>query len=138
VIQLPIKPELQKFYGREWSEVIRPAILKRANNRCEQCRVWNGVEVFRGGGGFWRMTGPGAPWHRNNGNVTTFEPMDEHKVRIVLTIAHLNHVSGDDRPENLKALCQWCHLDFDKTHHAETRSIRKDSSRPLLSSLVAP
>lgn len=46
--------------------------------------------------------------------------------------AHLNHVSGDDRDENLKALCQWCHLQYDKLQHHETRATRKDSARPLL------
>jgi hypothetical protein len=129
---LPIKPELRKFYGRQWADEIRPAILRRAGNRCEQCRVWNNVEVFRGEEGMWRVSGPHAPWHLNDGRLTMDKPMDEHRVRIVLTIAHLNHISGDDRPENLKALCQWCHLDFDKAHHAESRAIRKDASRPLL------
>jgi hypothetical protein len=60
---------------------------------------------------------------------TSFEP---RFVRTVLTIAHLNHVAGDDRDENLKALCQWCHLNYDKLHHKETRSARKDRKRPLL------
>ena len=54
------------------------------------------------------------------------------RIRLVLTIAHLNHISGDDRDENLKALCQWCHLNYDKAHHAETRAIRKDAARPIL------
>jgi len=53
------------------------------------------------------------------------------EVRIVLTIAHLNHKAGDDRDENLKALCQWCHLNFDAPHHKWTRSIRKDKARPM-------
>jgi hypothetical protein len=51
---------------------------------------------------------------------------------IVLTVAHLNHVAGDDRDENLAALCQWCHLHYDAEHHKETRSLRKDKGRPLL------
>jgi hypothetical protein len=51
---------------------------------------------------------------------------------VVLTVAHLNHTSGDDRPENLKALCQWCHLNHDACHHRETRGIRKDRTRAIL------
>lgn len=50
----------------------------------------------------------------------------------MLAVAHLNHVAGDDRDENLKALCQWCHLHWDQIHHKETRSSRKDAARPLL------
>jgi hypothetical protein len=53
-------------------------------------------------------------------------------VGIVLTCAHLNHTPGDDRDDILKLLCQWCHLSNDSQHHKETRSIRKDRERPLL------
>ncbi len=60
------------------------------------------------------------------------EPINRRQVLIVLTVAHLNHVAGDDRDENLLALCQWCHLNYDKLHHKETRSARKDAARPLL------
>lgn len=52
--------------------------------------------------------------------------------RIVLTIAHLNHNPADNRPENLAALCQRCHLNHDKEQHRETRKARKDAQRPLL------
>lgn len=38
--------------------------------------------------------------------------------RFTLTVAHLNHVPEDCRPENLKALCTVCHLRYDATHHA--------------------
>lgn len=55
----------------------------------------------------------------------------ERRVRIILTVAHLNHRPGDDRDENLKALCQWCHLNYDKLHHKETRSMRKDARTPI-------
>jgi len=37
---------------------------------------------------------------------------------IVLTIAHLNHDTTDNRDENLSALCQRCHLSHDKYLHA--------------------
>lgn len=53
-------------------------------------------------------------------------------IKVVLGVAHLNHTPGDDRDENLKALCQWCHLNYDKIHHRETRAARKDKARPLL------
>ncbi len=53
-------------------------------------------------------------------------------VGIILTCAHLNNVAGDDRDDNLKLLCQWCHLNRDAPFHKRTRSIRKDRERPLL------
>ncbi|WP_082478192.1 hypothetical protein [Microbacterium sp. Leaf320] len=46
--------------------------------------------------------------------------------RVVLTTAHLNHTPEDCRPENLKAMCQGCHLHYDKEHHAETRRRRTE------------
>lgn len=33
--------------------------------------------------------------------------------QLTLTVAHLNHVEGDCRPENLAALCAPCHLRYD-------------------------
>ncbi len=54
------------------------------------------------------------------------------RVLIVLTVMHLNHISGDDRDDNLKAACQWCHLNYDLNHHHESRATRKDQNRPIL------
>ena len=135
---MPIRPDLRHFYGREWKRVIRPRILARDRNRCKRCKAPNGIVVWRAKEGRWRFTECGASWHRANGNKTTFEPMDSHQVRIVLTIAHLNHNPSDNRDENLAALCQWCHLAHDKDHHAETRATRKDQARPLLSEQALP
>jgi hypothetical protein len=41
-------------------------------------------------------------------------------VKIVLTIAHLDHTPENCDPENLRAWCQRCHLRYDAAHHAET------------------
>lgn len=142
---MPIRADLKHFYGREWRLVIRPRILARAENRCEQCGVPNYAEVKRVRG-FWLEEGAswslgafrrwktptGGDWHEGHG-----DPLGRRRrVRIVLTVAHLNHKSGDDRDENLRAWCQWCHLHHDLEHHAETRAIRKDAARPLLAVAV--
>jgi hypothetical protein len=56
-------------------------------------------------------------------------------IRIVLAVCHVNHVCGDDREENLLALCQRCHLKLDEQPHVQgarqTRITKKDSHRPL-------
>jgi hypothetical protein len=41
---------------------------------------------------------------------------------VVLTVAHLNHEPEDCRDENLRAMCQGCHLHYDREHHARTRA----------------
>lgn len=147
---MPIKPELRKkFYGREWRTITRPRILTRAGNCCEQCKKpnrevvetvsWNSIGAPMM---LWR-TLRATWWGWSNGRFSEVRATDRffegaawrrdiRKVRVVLTIAHLNHTPGDDRDDNLKALCQWCHLNYDKLHHKQTRSARKDRTRPLL------
>lgn len=138
---MPIRPELREFYGPHWRTVVRPRILSRAGNRCEQCNKPNGYQVETFTDRYWcrmwwRPAGiKYASWRNFEGDFTCVSPPAAivRTVKVVLTVAHLNHVSGDDRDDNLKALCQWCHLNYDKVHHAETRAARKDATRPLLS-----
>lgn len=91
---MPIKPENRKRYPKDWGE-IRSAILERAGNRCEFCGVEN--------------------------HTMRLNPKTGKDVRIILTIAHLNHTPEDCRPENLRALCQKCHNTYDAEHRKETR-----------------
>jgi hypothetical protein len=144
---MPIRRELRHFYGAAWRKVTRPRILERAGNKCEQCGCPNHTDLGRIGG-FWLNVnvswkhGVRELWIQPDGSHYELSDLMDppgtlRKVRIVLTIAHLNHEAGDDRDENLKALCQWCHLNYDKLHHRETRSTRKDAARPLLQELSA-
>ena len=138
---VPIAKEFRHFYGRQWQEVTRPRILKRARNKCEECgkpnrqKVWVFSAFNRQ---FWRRTRKEC-WINCRTRALTLiaPPREQRRIRVVLTIAHLNHTPGDDRDENLKALCQWCHLHHDKEHHAETRAKRKDAARPLLQQMIA-
>jgi hypothetical protein len=149
---MPIRPELRHFYRGKAYEAFRARIVERAKNRCEQCgkpnhrRVWVYSTVYSGGkvqywtatkhdDARWRccLSGElerlfrrwGAEWHPCR------------RIRVICTLAHLNHTPGDDREENLMFLCQWCHLNYDRLHHKETRSQRKDAARPLLSDVRA-
>jgi 5-methylcytosine-specific restriction endonuclease McrA len=49
--------------------------------------------------------------------------------RVILTVAHLDHDTTNNARENLRALCQRCHLRYDKDHHkknaAKTRRMKK-------------
>lgn len=58
------------------------------------------------------------------------EPFDTHKR--TLTVAHLNHIEMDCRPENLKAMCAPCHLRYDAKHHALTRWKKKNKNQLCL------
>jgi len=46
---MPIKPENKGRYPADWKR-IRTAILERAGNCCEQCKVENGARIARGTG----------------------------------------------------------------------------------------
>lgn len=59
------------------------------------------------------------------------------KIRGQVGVAHLDHDPANNTPHNLKALCNWCHLNYDKTKHKRTREARKDAARPLLVEMTA-
>ncbi len=44
-------------------------------------------------------------------------PSQVRVTRVVLASAHLNHDPDDNRPRNLAALCQRCHMVHDATEH---------------------
>jgi hypothetical protein len=48
---------------------------------------------------------------------------------VILTVAHLNHTPMDCDPDNLRAMCQRCHLSYDRPRHlakqAANRRARK-------------
>jgi 5-methylcytosine-specific restriction endonuclease McrA len=50
-------------------------------------------------------------------------------VRIVLTVAHLNHTPEDCRDENLKALCQRCHNRYDAAERRRGMRSRAHAAR---------
>ncbi|MCW3675430.1 hypothetical protein [Burkholderia cenocepacia] len=134
---MPIKPENRGRYPANWP-AIRARILARANNRCEQCHVANGDTITRGvdkdAGTFQRFSGEGEVYAADDGRVLGFCRASEYSsngrwTTIVLTIAHLDHVPEHCDDDNLKALCQRCHLAYDAEHHranaAATRRARK-------------
>ncbi len=98
---MPIRPENRDRYPKNWKQ-IRAQILERAHNRCEFCGVEN--------------------------HTMRLNPKTGKEARIVLTVAHLNHVPEDCSPENLRALCQRCHNQYDAKHRAETRKLSRNKS----------
>lgn len=106
-------------YPPDWEER-RKRILKRANNCCEKCGVANGILVYSvklyGGGHEWFMWRNQAEamarclWKIEN----VGEPI-VRLVKVVLTIAHLDHdeENWNVEDERLEAMCQLCHLQYD-------------------------
>lgn len=116
----PIKAENRSRYPVNWTQ-IRARILKRARNRCEFCRVKNYAVGFRDESGrFWECNELAARMYCAAGRCL---------VRIILTIAHLDQMPENNRPGNLRALCQRCHLAHDRQHNvAKARATRERKS----------
>ena len=60
------------------------------------------------------------------------EPHPVTGSRVVLTVAHLDHMPENVTPGNLRALCQRCHLAYDRDHHRQTRC------RTLIAEMATP
>lgn len=108
-----------KRYPPNWLSEIRPRIMARANNCCENCGLEHGQIVYSV---FFMLKERGRYkerkiWFRDKGDAIREAPTPDalKEVKVCLTIAHLdhdeeNHQVQDDR---LKALCQACHLRYD-------------------------
>lgn len=115
---MPIRASEKARYPSNWKE-IRAAILKRANEHCEFCGVCNHSLIHRTEDGFQYV----MPIEVGLRGIKA--------IRIVLTVAHLDHTPENCNPGNLQALCQKCHLTHDARHHAKnaakTRRAKKNN-----------
>ena len=102
---MPIRPENRDRYGLDWREFSKSIRFGRADGQCE-CEG----ECGRG-------THEGRCPNRH------FMPAYGTRSRVVLTVAHLCHTP--ECREHVKAMCQGCHLHYDREHHAETRATTK-------------
>ncbi|SKV05660.1 Uncharacterised protein [Mycobacteroides abscessus subsp. bolletii] len=100
---MPIRPGNRDRYPKDWPEISRRVRFERAKGRCEcegECR--RGTHLDRC---------PNVNGQPAYGTGST----------VVLTVAHMNHTPEDCRDQNLRAMCQGCHLHYDAGHHAQTR-----------------
>jgi hypothetical protein len=123
----PIRPENVPRYPPNWAE-IRAAILDRAAAwragsfayvaRCEcEGECGRGTHVGR------------CPNIEGGTAYGTFDPRRGCGTTVVLTVAHLDHTPEHNDPANLRALCQGCHLHYDREHHAQTAAATRRAAR---------
>jgi hypothetical protein len=105
---------MSKFYTHypdNWKEISLAIRKDRAKWACEWCGALNGALI--------------SP---------------ARAARVVLTVAHLGvpypdgrpgdkHDKSDCRPENLAALCQRCHLNFDRADHLARAKATRERKR---------
>lgn len=131
-------PVDRKRYPRDWPDISRQIRYERAGNRCEWCGVENGAIGARDRFGNW--------WNEDDIHSLPsdcgYDLFGEFPkiIRIVLTVAHLGaprpdgspgdvHDKMDCRPENLAALCQRCHLNYDRQEHIHNAKITRIRKR---------
>jgi len=103
---MPIRPENRSRYPKDW-KAISLSIKERAGWKCEgtpnypDCRAESGRE------------------HPDTRSI------------VVLTVSHTDHQPENCDPSNLRALCQRCHLNWDRHIHVanlrRTLRLRKAS-----------
>jgi hypothetical protein len=99
---VPIRPENKHRYGADWPEFSRRIRFERAGGRCE-CEG----ECGRG-------THDGRCPNEHG------KPAYGTRSAVVLTVAHLTHEPECRDEDQVKAMCQGCHLHYDRDHHAQT------------------
>lgn len=119
---MPIRAENRARYPADWPQISR-RIRDRAGNRCEFCTVPNGAMIRRAvaeGVPVWRLAGDSA-YENGRSAIDGAEVPDSMEdecaygppVRVILTVAHLDHQPENCADDNLRALCQRCHNTLD-------------------------
>lgn len=125
---MPIRDEEKARYPNDWPEISR-RIREREANKCKWCKAPNGEVVDRASDGSSYMLMGGEVFDAKTGDYLGMARGSEYPggkfVKIVLTVAHLDHQPENCSDDNLAALCQRCHLHYDRHHHANTRRSRK-------------
>jgi 5-methylcytosine-specific restriction endonuclease McrA len=118
----PIRESERHRYPKNWRE-ISAAVRRRNNGCCEWCDAPNGALIER----LLDQCPDGKIWfeHTHTG-ACLGEPCPTGTVRIVLTVAHLDHTPEHCDPANLVSLCQRCHNRYDAKHRAAGRKARRE------------
>jgi len=98
----PIRAENRDRYPPDWPAISLHIRFERAGGQCE-CEG----ECGRG-------THEGRCPNRHG------QPAYGTGSKVILTAAHLDHTPENCDEANLKAMCQGCHLHYDREHHAQT------------------
>ena len=117
---MPIRDENKARYPADW-KAISKRVREQAGHRCETCGVKNGEEiirlqsedyafepifVLRTGDTYSAEDGRHLGWHHA-------PDLPGKWVKVVLTVAHLDHTPENCADSNLRALCQRCHNIYD-------------------------
>lgn len=126
---MPIRDENKKRYPPNWKQISED-IRARAKDCCEACGVRNGALIYRGSHGMrpaWRYASDSVfcpsrcAFDGSELPGTTWDCFDKARdaIKVVLTVAHLDHTPENCSPDNLRAWCQRCHNSYDAPKRAK-------------------
>lgn len=122
-------PMQRDKYPPDWDDISRQ-VREEAGQKCEWCGVANGAVGARDRTGEWHDE---EDIHEMNAGVGDRLFGEWPKIiRIVLTVAHIDHDTTNGDRSNLAALCQRCHLNHDRPQHmanaAATRARKRQEA----------
>jgi len=134
-----------KEYPPTWKTEIVPRIKARAGEildeqgkivteaKCEWCHVTNHERGARDLSGKWHIENVIENMNSDYG----FKLFGDFPriITIVLTVAHLDHdkENHDVKDDRLAALCNRCHLNYDRPHHLEVQKANRERNKgPML------
>lgn len=135
----------RKKYPKNWRMISKRVRFERAQGRCEWCNKPHGQTVRVGAKGCWalsdgiwhdqfgrRIPGP-MPWPSSDWwkHVIAHggEPPQIRESVVTLQTAHLDHDPQNCADENLAALCQFCHAEYDVQQRIWSGAITWDLRR---------
>ena len=145
---MPIRSENKSRYPKDWPAISRLVRLD-AGNRCEGCGVENGAMIYRGSHEMrpaWRYASDPVfvesrcAFDGSDLYGTCWDDFDKRKggpVKVVLTVAHLDHTPENCDRANLRAWCQSCHNTYDAPMRRDGIRSRAKAERAA-SDLFAP
>ena len=109
-------------YPDNWKTEIRPRILAREENCCKFCSIADRLEGWRfPSGRFYTADQIAGDQLSEQDEAALEKVLQKPPMRIILTVAHLDHGLSNHQDENLAALCQRCHLNFDRPYCQDQR-----------------
>jgi len=109
---MPIRPSEKARYPKNWKD-ISLRIKSRSGGRCE-CLGECGIDHRLEGEVIYRC------FEMHGKKAQTFRGM------VVFTTAHLDHTPENCADENLKSMCQRCHLRYDHKHHMKNAKATRE------------
>ncbi len=113
---MPIRSENKDLYPPNWPE-IRDLVRQRSHGRCEKCGIRDGAIGYRDERG---------DFNECEGLAVEVAIVDGYKIiKIVLTVAHLDHDPTNNDLNNLRHWCQQCHNRYDAPVRARGIRMRR-------------